>query len=304
LSDRPHTPLLDRVDSPADLKRLRTLSSDYSQDWVFTSDRARAAELFNQRQAAQSEVVRVAKAYQRLLQQKTEMGNTLEAVGNGLIKDLQEFDAEIVKQKKSLPASIREDLATADQLANEAVTEQKPAFFKGGIPQNMDFARDKLALLVAIDPENGPTLQQEVKAMEASLDLRADSLKELIIRENRLPPDNFAGPDRDAAIKVAKSGWAVQQPDAQVMKVVIPAEAWKRKTQMQYSRGGTWTLVDTSRLQVRLIVADPDNPTLAIDRPVNVIKDHTAGDTMIGVPFRSIDEELTPGEYYLREHVK
>ncbi|MEM7627435.1 MAG: hypothetical protein AAF333_17705 [Planctomycetota bacterium] len=286
----------------ADRKRLQGLSSDYGQDWIFTEDRARAAELYQQRQAAHQEVVRIAGAYQRLMQQQTDMGKTIEAVGNGTIGSLTAFDAKIEEQRKTLPASIREDLAEADKYATEAVQNQKPAWFNGGIPQRMGWAQDKLALLLAIDAENGAAVEKEVAALQASLKQRADSLKELIIRENTLPADNFAGPDRDKAIEVAKSGWAVQQPDAEILAIRIPAEAWKRQAKWTYSNG-TWYFSDKSRLQVRLIVADPTNPNLAIDRPVNVIKDHESGDTMIGVPFRSIDEELTPSEYYLRNKI-
>ncbi len=286
-----------------DHKRLQGLSSDYRRDWVFTDDRARAAELFAQRQAAQEEVVRIATVYNRQMQQETEMGKTINAVGTGTISSLNEFDAKITEQKASLPGSIREDLAEADKYATEAVENQKPAWFNGGIPQRMGWAEDKLTLLAVIDPAGSQAVAQEVAAMQASLAQRADSLKELIIRENTLPNDNFTGADRDAAIAVAKSGWAVQQPDAEILAVRIPAEAWKRQAKWEYSNG-TWYFSDTSRIQVRLIVADPTNPNLAIDRPVNIIKDHEAGDTMIGVPFRSIDEELTPSEYYLRDKVE
>lgn len=286
-----------------DRKRLQGLSSDYSQDWVFREGRDRAAELYTQRQAAQEEVVRIAQVYNRQMQQETEMGQTINSVGTNTLGSLKKFDVKIEEQKKLLPASIREDLAEADKYATEAVRDQKPAWFNGGIPQRMGWAEDKIALLNVIDPEGSKAVQQEVTAMQASLKQRADSLKELIIRENTLPGDNFAGADRDAAIAVAKSGWAVQQPDAQILAVCIPSEAWKRDTKWSYSNG-TWYFIDKSRIQVRLIVADPDNPELAIDRPVNVIKDHQSGDTLIGVPFRSIDEELTPGEYYLRDKVK
>lgn len=286
-----------------DRRRLQGLSSDYSQDWVFREGRERAAELFTQRAAAQEEVVRIATVYNRHMQQETEMGKTINAVGTGTLNSLKAFDTKIEEQKTLLPASIREDLAEADKYANEAVKEQKPAFFNGGIPQRMGWAEDKLTLLKAIDPEGSGEVAKEYEQMQASLKQRADSLKELIIRENELPADNFAGQDREAAIEVAKSGWAVQQPDAEILAIRIPTESWRRDTKWSYSNG-TWYFIDKSRIQVRLIVADPDNPKHALDRPVNVIKDHQAGDKMIGVPFRSIDEELTPSEIYLREKVR
>jgi hypothetical protein len=287
----------------SDRKRLRGLASDYAADWVFISDRARAAELFQQRQAAQEELVRIARTYNRLMQQRTDMGVTIEQVCNGTLKSFAEFDANIAAQKETLPKSIREDLAEAQKMGNTAVAEQQPAWFNGGIPQRMGWAEDKAALLQVIDKENGPVVAKELAATKANLAKQADALKALIIKENRLPADNFAGPDRDAAIKVAKSGWAVQQKDAKILKVVIPAESWKRETKWTYSNG-TWYFSDRSKLQIRLIVADHENPKQAIDRPVTVIKDHQEGDKMIGVPFRSFDEDLTPSEYYLIENIK
>ena len=135
-----------------DRKRLQGLSGDYSQDWIFTENRARAAELFQQRQAAQDELVRIATVYQQLMQQQTQMGKTIEAVGNGTIQSFNKFDAKITEQKAALPASIREDLAEANRLADDAVQNQKPLWFTGGIPQRMEWATDKLALLKVIDP--------------------------------------------------------------------------------------------------------------------------------------------------------
>ena len=67
---------------------------------------------------------------------------------------------------------------------------------------------------------------------------------------------------------------------------------------------GTWYFSDRSRLQVRLLVADHENPDLAIDRPINVIKDHQTGDTMIGVPLWGFDDELQPSSYMLRSKIK
>ena len=288
-----------------DHKRLGGLSRDYAHEWIFTENRARAAELYGQRKAAEEELIRTASAYQRLMQQQTDMGRAIESVGNGALKNFRKFDAEIQKQKTALPVSIREDLAEADKYATEAVEKQKPLWFgqDGGIRICMDRAQDKLTLLKVIDPKGAQPVEKQAATLQASLKKRADSLKELIIRENRPPSDAFAGPDRDAAIAVAKSGWAVQQADAQILSIRIPAEAWSRETKWTYSNG-TWYFSDRSRLQVRLIVADHENPKQAIDRPVNVIKDHQKNDTMIGVPMRSFDEALEPGEYFLKSNIQ
>ena len=290
-------------DFDTDRKRLGGISSDYSAQWVFTSDRARAAELFQQRQAAQEELVRIAKTYNRLMQQKTDMGTAIEQVGNGTLRSFESFDAKIVEEKESLPKAIREHLAEAQQYGDEAVANQKPAWFNGGIPQRMEWAQDKITLLKVIDPEGSKPVVKEMDAAKAKLKSQADALKELIIRENRVPKTLYAGNDADAIIKVAKSAWAVQQKDAKILMVTLPVEEWTREKKWTYSNG-TWYYSDKSRIQIRLIVQDHENPKQAIDRPINIVKDHQKGDKMIGLPYRSFDEALTPSEYYLIKNVK
>jgi hypothetical protein len=153
-----------------------------------------------------------------------------------------------------------------------------------------------------MDENSGQTLSDKFVAIEANLKKQADSLKELIIRENRLPEDNYAGIDRISVVNVAKSGWSGQQKDAEILAVRLPADSWSRETKWFYSNG-TWYFSDRSKLQVRLIVADHDNARQAIDRPVTVIKDHQRGDIMIGVSLRDFDEPLEPREYFLVENV-
>lgn len=291
-------------DFQADLKRLRELGASYANPEVlFRDQRARAAEAFEQSEAAKAECVRIARAYVRLMEQQTEMGKQIEAAGNGFLSRHEAFLAAAGEQRASLPADVRADMAEADRLADDAVKNQKPLWFTGGIPQRMEWVEDKLALYEALDPAAAPALRREVEELKGSLRERADSLRELIIRENELPPDRYAGTDRDAAIAVAVDGWKVQEKDAEVLAVRIPSEAWTRETKWTYSNG-TWYFSDRSTLQVRLLVADKKNPELAIDRAINVKKDHQKGDTMIGVPLRSFDEELQPSEYLLRSKVK
>lgn len=287
----------------ADRTRLKGLASDYGAQWVFVSDRARAAELFQQRKAAQEELVRIAQAYQRLMQQQTEMGKSIETVGNSALGSFKKFDAKIEEEKKALPTAIKGHLAEAEKFGEVAVKNQKPLWFTGGIPQRMGWAEDKLALLMVIDPEGGKAVAEQAAATKAKLKVQAEQLKALIIRENRVPPNSYGGEDSDAVIKVAKSAWAVQQADAKILAVTISTDAWVRTTKWTYSNG-TWYFSDRSRLQVRLIVADHENPEQAIDRPVTIFKDHQNEDKMIGVPLRSFDEALQPSEYYLIKNVK
>lgn len=290
-------------DFDTDYKRLRELSIMFARPEIFQTQPVLAGETFEQGPAAKDECLRIARKYARLIQQRTTQGEQIEGVGNGFLQNHAEYLAEAENQKAALPAQIREHIATARRYGQEAVAEQKPRWFTGGIPQVMGFADEKITLLTALDQTAGTALRQQYDATQADLKQQADSLRELIIRENTMPGDNFQGADRDAAIKVAISGWKVQQAEFELLKVRIPAQAWARETKWTYSNG-TWYFSDRSKLQVRLLVADKDNPELAIDRPINVWKDHQKGDTMIGVPLFGIDDELQPNDYMLRSKIE
>ncbi|MEQ8844416.1 MAG: hypothetical protein RIB58_06135 [Phycisphaerales bacterium] len=298
--------LIDPANYPqfdADFKRLRELSIMFARPEILETDLPLAAETVPQAQPAYDECMRIARKYARLMQQRTAQGESIEGVGNGFLKNHAEFMQRARTEQQALPGKIREDLATAQRYADEAVAEQKPAWFNGGIPQVMGFADDKIALLAAIDAQAGAAMREQYDATQANLKRQADQLRELIIRENTMPADNYTGEDRDKAIEVAISGWKVQQEEFQLLKARIPAQAWKRETKWTYSNG-TWYFSDRSKLQVRLLVADHENPELAIDRPVTVIKDHQAGDTMIGVPLWGFKDELQPSSYMLRSKIK
>ena len=62
--------------------------------------------------------------------------------------------------------------------------------------------------------------------------------------------------------------------------------------------------MDRSTLQVQLILADADDDSLAIIRPVNIWMDHQKGDTLIGVPLHGGDESLQPSNYLMRDKIQ
>ncbi len=287
-----------------DLKRLRELSTSYrNPDYLFREQRSQAADALGQVEPSKAERLRLAEVYSRLIEQETDQGDQLEATANGFLSGQAAFLAAAEEQRQALPAEIRSDLAKLGETAAEAVKNQQPMWFTGGIPQQLAWIEDKATMLAVLDPSGSQNVIKEVEAMKASLRAQADSLKELIIRQNRLPSDGYTGQDREAVIAVAIDAWKHQEAEFELLAVRIPVEAWARNTNWS-SSNGTWYFNDVSTLQVRLIVADKANPDQAIDRPINVRKDHQAGDSMIGVPMRSFDEALQPSEYLLRDKIK
>lgn len=286
-----------------DRKRLSELSVMFGNPMVFQTNRLLAAETVAQSEAAKNECVRIAQKYARLMHQRTDQGRSIEGIGNSFLRKHAEFMAQAETERAALPGAIRDDLNKALEHASNAVAQQKPLWFTGGIPQVMGFAEERVVLLEALDEEAGKQMRAELEETQKQLKTQADSLRELIIRENRMPKDGFQGEDREKAIKTALSAWKVQQEEFDVLAIRIPSENWARETKWTYSNG-TWYFVDRSKLQVRLFVADHENPELAIDRPINIWKDHQKGDSMIGTPLYGFEDKLQPSDYLLKSNVK
>ncbi|MEO0482545.1 MAG: hypothetical protein AAF138_02895 [Planctomycetota bacterium] len=285
----------------ADLERMRDFARMYSDGMGFAQSPEAAIAAMEVGDQMMTELQTYAQTYLPLMQQATDEGQRLEAVGNGLLSKYGEFMAEAEQQKTALPEGIRADMAEADQYANEAVAEQKPGFFNGGIPQRMEWAETKLSVYAAVDPENYPAMRAEVDAFKESLAQRAKSLEQLIINENEMPADRYAGDDRQRLNERAINKWRELEPDAEVLTVRIPREQWNRSVKWSYSNG-TWYKTDTSKLQAQVIVKH-DNE-LAVVRPVNLYLNHLNSDELTANNFDLIDDEVPPHRYLLRSKVK
>ncbi len=285
----------------ADLERIRGLSQMFGNLAVFQYDRPLAAETFKQGPAAKEEIIRIAQTYQFLMIQQTHEGKQIEGAGNSMFGSYKDFFAAAEQEKATLPDQIRSDLSAANAQADQAVAEKKPLYFSGGIPQRIGWADDKFTLYQALDPEGAPALGKEIEQFKANINERQKALTDLIIEQNKLPQDKYAGADKKALAKRAVDTWLEIQPKAKVLKVVMPIESWKRSTKWTYSNG-TWYFSDTSKLQVKVIVKH-DNK-LAVIRPINLWIDHTTGDALSATSFYTLEDELQPSNFLLLKNAK
>ena len=146
-----------------------------------------AAETVREAPAAVAERDRIVKKYAVLCQQQTTEGKTLVGLSNGFTKDLADFSAAAEAEKQSLPKQIDEHLAEARQYAADAVKEQKPLFFTGGIPQRFEWAEEKINLLKALDANAGAAAEKKLADARAELKKAQDALREQIIAANDMP---------------------------------------------------------------------------------------------------------------------
>lgn len=285
----------------AHTERLRELATMFGNPNVLVDDPVRAAELVAQAPAALEERQRLEKQYSILINQQTEDGKRVAGVSRYFDEKCAAFSAAAAERKSALPAEIQADLDAANALADQAVQEKKPLFFTGGIPQRVEWAESKLALYAALDPPGAGTVRQKVSTAREHLRAQQALLRESIIASNELPPDRYAGGDRDVLGRLAVEAWKQVQPDAEILAIRIPSQDWKRE-QIWRNQTGDWYKIDRSGVQVQLIVRHDGK--LAVVRPINMWKDHLSNDQIIGLPLNTPTDELQPHEFLLLEKVK
>lgn len=288
----------------ADLQRMRGLSQIYSDTGVLTRDAEQSAAAIKQGPAAWAEFQKFAKVYGPLSNQTSEFGKQVRGAGMGFANRYKAFATAVQETKNSLPPQIDQHLANAAKDADVAVAQKKPLFFTGGVKQKMDWARDKTALLAAVDEPAGKQYDAKIAAAEANIKKKQELLRDDIIAANRMPNDNYSHPDRKVIEAKAIAEWKKREPNAKILAVRMPVENWKRKRTL-WLRDRTITETDASHLQVQLIVQH--DAKLAVIRPINLSKDHTMNDQLKASPFDAESEkvsDLRPARFLLLKNVK
>ena len=306
-ADRELDKLTNLVNYPnfeTDVRRIQDLARRYANWGGLVQQPDRYTAVIREDRAVVQEIQRIAKRYEHLVAQRTAAGEKLTGVLRWAGQQRQEFATRAAQHHKELPAEIEGYLKAAADMGARAVEAKNAAYFgeHGGIAQQLGFAHERVQMLTALDEAGGAKLAAKVAALEKALAEQAKAMEGEIIANNRMPPDRYQGQDSEALVAQAKAGWAVQQEDATVLAARIVSEQWTRETRWVYDGRAAFYKVDRSRLQVQLFVAHTDE--LAVNRPINLIKDHLAGDKVIAVPLDSFGEELRPQRYIRRQHVK
>ncbi len=285
----------------ADTTRLDDLASMFPAEQLIDVMRIQAAEAFKQAPAAAAEHDRVVTKYGLLMRQRTREGELLNQASRSFLSSYQAYLEAVERQKAKLPGEITGHLAEARDIGRQAVEEQKPLFFTGGVVQNMDFARDKLAFLKAIDPDGAKAADAEFAKTEVALKEAQEALRETIIQTNTLPADNYTNDDRGDIEEWAKQAWRERKPKAKILAVRVPSSEWKHEVMWRYS-SGTWHKIDRSRIQAQLIVQHDER--LATIQPIDLWKNHLSNDQVTAYPFWEEDAELPPSSFLPLEKVK
>lgn len=250
-----------------------------------------------------AEIQRIAKTYLPLVEQRTPQGERVEQQFGHFQTQRNKFAAELVAYKQELPALFEADLKEVTDLADEGVAKNSSMYFgkNSGVEQRFGWAEQKLLVMRAFSEEEAKPYAERLEQVREEVRQRAKSLEAQIIANNPLPDDNFEGEDRDVIVQLATDAWAKQQPGAEVLTVRIPSQAWARDTRWQWSNGAFYK-IDSSSVQVQLLIKHDDK--LAVVRPINLYKNHLKADTLTASPMDTIDEDLIPQRYVVRDKLQ
>jgi hypothetical protein len=288
-------------DLQADTKRLRDLSSQLAIG-NFQANRTDVAEVVKQLPAMKEELDRLSKKYAPLIAQRG--GDAAPDLRDGTKRlgySIQQFEAAVAQEKQALPQQIDADLARVNALTEEAVRESKPAFFGGGIADNLRFAEERLVLYESLDPEAAKGYTAKLAQARETVKKQEASLAGVIIAANEMPADRYAGGDKADLTRRATETIKQQNAGAQVLAVRFPGDKWTRETKWRYENR-SWRLIDRSRLQAQVIVQRDDN--VAEIRPVNLWTDHTSNDAITATPLFGEKEQLSPANLLPTAKVK
>jgi myosin heavy subunit len=279
----------------ADNERLQELASSLATGNL-QSNRAAAAETVKQLPALKEESARLLKKYEPLLRQKTPDSENLKNSAKRLDHFVQQYEAALAREKDQLPKQIESDLAQANKLAEQGVKEKKPAFFTGGVAQNLGFAEDRLILYDAVDPGGAKPLKAKLDQAREDVKKQEASLADVIIAANAMPDDKYSGPDKADLVKRATDAVKKQNPKAEVLAVRFASGKWQRDTKWRYENR-EWRKIDRSRIQAQVIVKRDDK--LAEVRPINLWTDHMNNDAPSATALYGEKDELPPSSLML-----
>jgi len=289
------------ADYQKDLDRIRDLTRGYSNTQPFQGREDEVMPLIDALPASRNESQALADKYADLMKQDTPESESFRRAVAYFGEKVGEFEKLVEREKQELPGKINSDLDRLNKMVEDATTNRKPAFFKGGIPQVENEVETRISLLAAMDASAAKEYQVKLDAAKQSIKQSEALLIKDIIASNEVPQDRYNGADKEDLKNLAIETWKKSEPNAEVLGVYFPAQEWKRETSWRYS-AGVWSKSDRSKLQAQLIVKRDND--IAVNRPVNLIKDHMQNDAVSGYPFDGKDEPVAPEQMIPMSKVK
>ncbi len=262
-----------------DLEKVKGLAKAYAP-FNLTSDPKRTGELAARLKEDATELDALKKTYQPIVTQKTPEGKQFSYAFDQANNNIRQFHARGQEFVNKAGESIAETTEKALKMAEQAAAEKKPAFFTGGVKQQLDNARKELATFTAIAGEkHEKTIKLQAQFDEASKKIATieSSMKEEILASTKTPADVYKNSDKAQLKGLVEAEWKARYPKDELLGVRFVQAEWKRKSGSAWNAGNkAFEDFDHSELVARVVVKN--DAKLSSIYWVYIDKDHKSND--------------------------
>lgn len=275
----------------ADFDRLKEINQMYGNPDMIQTRPAETIEILKQLPNVKAERARIAEKYADLMNQPTTEAKDMKSVLAYFDEVFGRFNQAATRYADAAPAEINAALDRVLELAKTGVENKRPAYFgpEGGVQQALNDAQTKVDVFNAIRPGDS----QAQAAAERLTSVRAEAaqigkqLEADILANNRVPAEQYNGPDKAQLIELMKAKWAAEGTGKEVLAIGMNSLGWKRDTRWEWNNSG-WYKIDKSKTQ-GFVVAKLDDKTAGVWY-FNFVKDHLAEDRIVVNFFQDISE--------------
>jgi hypothetical protein len=285
-----------KPDFKTDVEKVKAMGKAYAP-FNLSSNPKQAADLAVRVEDDTKTLASLAQTYKPIIQQHTPEGKEFSYALNSATNNIKQFRQRCQTYVDKGEATIGETLAKALKMAEQAAADKKPAFFTGGVRQQMDIAKKNLQVYVAIVGEKDEkTLRVQAAFDESSkkIETLRSSLKEEILASTKTPPDLYKGADKAKLKGLVEAEWKKLYPKDQLLSVRFITPEWKRNSGADWSAAfKRWEDFDHSDMTVRVVVKNDDK--LSTLYWVYLTKDHKSNDLV------SVNANTKGGVYVVEE---
>jgi hypothetical protein len=248
-------------DLAKDLEKMKALRMAYKQHVDFERDAEKVKALWGGLAENRKWADEANTKYQPLRANRVQAAVSLENEYKWFKGAADEFEKKATDFLQKALTQIPAMISKAMSMADKAKAERKPAFFTGGVKQNLEEAERMLAsVMVAPNP---PPQAKDIRAQLEEAKKKADSLavelKSEIIASVETPPDVYSGGDKTKLKEMVENEWKRLYPKDEILAIRFHTAEWKRDEGWRWNAGGSaWEKFDRSVLPLKVIVKTSD----------------------------------------------
>jgi len=266
-------------DAQKDIEWVKTMTTAYAP-FQLAADPKRAAELAARVQDDVKTLAALLQKFKPLMQKGTAEGKEFKYWVEQAESHVGQFRYKCQMYVDKGADIIPQAFAKAIKSAEEAAAARKPAFFTGGVADQLEQARrnvDAYAAAVGAKDPKTEKLRAQLAETEKKIESLRSTLRQEILASTKCPPDAYKGADKAQLKGLVEEQWKAEYPKDELLAVRFVTPEWNRKNGASWSAAWkSWENYDRSEMQVRVIVKTDDK--LATVYWVYINKDHMSKD--------------------------